>query len=395
MERREFLNDAATNEWLGSQQKSETKRHYARCWANFLRFTGMTGDEILADRKLDTEHRWERRVLTYKDWLVNEKKAATYSATLEAMAARSFFSYHYSALQYRTAERKKLGKRVRKTQDYQFIRDDLKRMFDVGDLTEKYVVTAGKSFGLRAGDFLSLRRGDLEPYLSREAPISIGEIATEKEGVRAYPFIDSDAQPVIRLVVERMTREGRTEPTDRILDYKKERQLSRILQRLVKKAGIVAGSKRVRFHCLRKYLADRLASAMSESKWKQILGKAIDEGAYISADSLREDYSRAMTETCFADAGLEDRVRRQEIATELQGKIMAGQALTEGDRNNIQRYRLKLFMPRKKSAPQSKKECEDGEHCQRVVGEDELPSFLDQGWHASIVLPSGKIVVER
>jgi len=39
--------------------------------------------------------------------------------------------------------------------------------------------------------------------------------------------------------------------------------------------------------------------------------------------------------------------------------------------------------------------CSDGEHCQRLASEDELPKLLAEGWHASLVLPSGKVVVER
>ena len=33
---------------------------------------------------------------------------------------------------------------------------------------------------------------------------------------------------------------------------------------------------------------------MSESKWKQIIGKKISEGAYVSPQELREAYLRAM-----------------------------------------------------------------------------------------------------
>ena len=378
--------DKATEDWLNSQQKSETKRHYAACWAKFLDFAGMTGDEILADRKLDTEHRWEKKVIAFKDWLIKEKKAATYTATLAAMAARSFFSYHYSTLQYRTAERRKLRERSRKVYDYQFTREDLKKMYDVGDLTERYVVTAGKSFGLRAGDFLRLTRGDLEPYLNRELPISIGEIATEKESVKAYPFIDSDALPVVKLVIERMTREGRTEPTDRILDYKKERQLSRILQRLVKKAGIVTGNKQVRFHCLRKYLADRLSSVMSESKWKQVVGKMIDEKAYISPDSLRDDYRRAMTETCFQKE-VEDRLK----ALEDFKRTLTPEQLEAGRRAGYQ-----LRKPKYAEKDDEKVEnCKDGEHCQQIVSEEDLSGFLSQGWHVVTALQSGNVVIQK
>jgi hypothetical protein len=42
--------------------------------------------------------------------------------------------------------------------------------------------------------------------------------------------------------------------------------------------------KRVRFHCLRKFLIDRLSAYASESQWKQIVGKAIGEGAHVSQE---------------------------------------------------------------------------------------------------------------
>jgi hypothetical protein len=48
-----------------------------------------------------------------------------------------------------------------------------------------------------------------------------------------------------------------------------------------------------------------------------------------------------------------------------------------------------------KKAEKKTEKCKDSEHCQRVASEAELPDLLSQGWHASIVLPSGKIVVER
>lgn len=57
--------------------------------------------------------------------------------------------------------------------------------------------------------------------------------------------------------------------------------------------GAVHG-KRIRFHCLRKFLIDRLSAYASESQWKQIVGKSIDEGAYVSQDQLKGVFTRAM-----------------------------------------------------------------------------------------------------
>ena len=67
-----------------------------------------------------------------------------------------------------------------------------------------------------------------------------------------------------------------------------------------KEVGSVHG-QRIRFHCMRKYLCDRLSSLMSESKWKQIIGKKIGESASISPNSLREDYNRAMPTIAISD----------------------------------------------------------------------------------------------
>jgi hypothetical protein len=361
----------------------------------------MTGDEILADRKNDKDFRWEKKVLAVKQAAL-DKGFSPNSAKLWVTAARSFFAYHRVQLQFRRSEKARLGEGRAKHEDYRFALSDLQKMHDVGDLTEKYVLTAGKSFGLRAGDFLRLTRGDLEPYINREVPISIGEITTQKEDVKAFPFIDGDALPVIKLMLEKMTREGLTKPDSRVLNYERERQLTRILQRLVSKAGIVTGNKQVRFHCMRKFLIDRLSSFMSESKWKQIVGKQISESAYISPDSLRADYLRAMAETCFQKKTSEEEVKL--LAKKEALKILAkAQGYTEDDVRRI-------FTRKKVSTPEDETraleelvekgiphDCPDGEHCENFaeIKESELLERLRAGWTIVKELSNGQVIVRR
>jgi hypothetical protein len=72
---------------------------------------------------------------------------------------------------------------------------------------------------------------------------------------------------------------------------------------------------------------------------------------------------------------------------------------------DLEKFRASLTPEQKETAARAgmrfdrkkaeKKTCPDGEHCQRVASEAELPELLAQGWHANIVLPSGKIVLER
>ena len=393
-----FPDDKATHEWLNSMKKS-SRNTYQTLWKRFLEFTGETGDQIKESRRNDKDYTWEKKVIKFRQWIIT-KGLSENTAKSASGAVRSFFAYHRMELRFRRTESTRLTEARRKTEDYRFSRDDLKKMADVAGLEEKYVVVAGKSFGLRAGDFLALTRGDLKPYINREVPISIGEYGTQKESVKAYPFVDSDAQPIIKTMLENMSRQGRTEPSERMLTHKYTIQLSRILKRVAEKAGIEHGNKLIRFHCLRKFLIDRLSSFMSESKWKQIVGKKISEGAYVSPDSLQTDYKRAMDETCFTKSvsGQE-----MELLAKKQAAIMLLklQGTSETELKRIFRSRkvstlageVKILeeMIEPKTASNSEN-CQNG-NCQRIVGEEELPPLLAKGWHVAAVLPSGKVVV--
>jgi integrase len=400
-------NDKATAEWFNSLKK-RTRQSYNSFWRYFMEFTGKNGDQILADRKADClaeTHKWERTVLEFKRWILENKRLSPNTATTAAMAVRGFFAFHYVPLQYRRQERRTLAETKRKTEDYLFTVEDLKRMADVANLKEKYVVIAGKSFGLRASDFLRLTRGDLEPYIDRKVPISIGKMNTIKENVPAYPFIDTDAQPVIKIMIQRMNRKGRTKPSERMLTYKRGKELTAVLKRLADWAGLKTGNKRVRFHCLRKFLIDNISSLMSESKWKQIVGKKISESAYVSPDSLREDYERAMSKTVFtkaAEGDVEKLAKRMTLMTIAKN---AGLIETEDEMKAIWQSRKALTLDAqikvleemtRKDANNSAtaSTCKNG-NCQRIVSEADLGGLLAQGWRVAAVLPSGKIVVSN
>jgi integrase len=411
------VEDKATTEWLNSQ-KASTKYGYRTYWKHFLEYAGMTGDQILADRENDTAHKWEKLVLQFKQWMIDKKRYSQSSATTATIAVRGFFAFHYQRLEYRRAESKKLKESKRKTEDYFFSLEDLRKMADVANLKEKYVLVAGKSFGLRASDFLRLTRGDVEPYLDRPVPISIGKIDTSKENVSAYPFIDSDAQPVIKLMLQQMNRQGRIKETDRVLSYKWGKELSQTLKRLATKAGINVGNKQVRFHCLRKFLIDNLSRFMSESKWKQIVGKAISEGAYVSADSLREDYQRVMNEITFAKMLSEDEIELRAAQRALEMQLNMAVGIPQHNKEQMLKKirsvkKMKVWNSTEKEITerikqlqeqqqnnnakpqQSNNNCADGENCQRIVSEADLGALLAQGWRVAAVLPSGKIVVSN
>jgi len=271
----EFADDSATLEWLKSQKES-TKKVYKSLWRWFLEFTAMSGEQILADRKQDEEHRWEKKVLEFREWCLNH--------TCE---------YH----------EKPLGEGGIKTatgviRGYKLAKETIARMSVQANLRDRYVLVVGKSLGLRAIDFINLKVGDFTCLdLDSEPPISMGKMHTVKESVSAFPLLDSDSVPIVKAHLKSI---GITDPNRRMLQIKKG-ELTRILQDLAEKGKINVGNKHLRFHCLRKFLIDRLSAVMSESKWKQVVGKKISEDAYISEEQLREAYGRAMAETTFSN----------------------------------------------------------------------------------------------
>jgi len=293
----QFLNDKATVEWLKSQSKN-TRNVYKALWQKFLEFTKMNGDQILEDRKQDKEHRWEKKTLEFRSWLA-EKGYSQHTVKTTLGVVRGFFNYHYQDLKFRRSSTVKLSRKPkRKREDYKLSKETIARMSVQANLRDRYVLVVGKSLGLRATDFIGLKIGDFTSLnLDSEAPISMGKIYTQKEAVTSYPFLDSDAVPIVKAFLQSINTSN---PDARMLNIKKN-ELTCILQRLAKKANMELGNKHLRFHCLRKFLIDRLSGVMSESKWKLIVGKTVSEDAYVSELELRESYTRAMPELIFSN----------------------------------------------------------------------------------------------
>jgi hypothetical protein len=284
------MNDTAVNEFLNAQKPS-TAHTYKRAMALYLEYTAKTGKELLEEKKADTAFKVEASMFPYKNWLINEKQLSTKTATEAVMTARSFYAFNRMPLIFRKNEANKLKEFHRKTTDYLFDKDDLGKMALVGDLKQRYVLIVGKSVGLRASDFTAFTYSTFRSLkLDSDAPIALGQINTLKESVKAFPFLDSDAIPIIKQILESNKDKA---DSDRVLTDTED-NLSVVLQTLALKAGIDPHGKRIRFHNLRKYLIDHLSAYASESQWKQIVGKAISESAYVSQDQLRQIFNRAM-----------------------------------------------------------------------------------------------------
>jgi len=276
--------------WLDSL-KTSSKRVYERGWEYFKEYCNMTTEQILEAKKQEENGEWKNKLFGFKKWLLEEKGLSPNTAKTATGIIRGFFQYYETPIMLRRNERIRIDKASRSTRDYKFSRKDVAKMALIGNLEEQYILLAGKSFGLRASDFLRLTFGHFRQLdLTEELPIPLGEIYTTKKDIRAYPFIDSDSLPIIKAILEANKHRN---DKDRIITVRTS-ELTVILQRLAHKANIQHGDSRIRFHNLRKFLITRLSASMSESQWKQIIGKSISEDAYVSTELLRKAFERAL-----------------------------------------------------------------------------------------------------
>lgn len=294
-------------------KKGHTKYSYGTYLKQWLLYSKMNGKESLEAKQQEKEAEVEKKVVQYKEWLQNKGMAET-SAQTAIGALRGFYAYHRVPLVFIGAEKKTLAEGNRKTEDYLFTKEDFVKMESQANLIEKYIFLVGKSVGLRVGDFLNITFGKLRSLnLDNGAPVFIGETVTAKEHVKAYPFLDSDAIPIVKAMLE---RNPEAKDSAKILDYT-EASLTQSIQRLMEKAHIDPHGKIARFHNLRKYLIDRLSAVASESQWKQFVGKKINEGAYISQDQLKEIYQRAMPSIVIGNGNGKSSVKIEGLETEL------------------------------------------------------------------------------
>lgn len=318
-------------------QSVNTRKTYDCFMRKILEFTkSETGSKMLKESK-----QWTQRIFAFQQWLLGQGYSPKY-VTSCCGCLRGFFTHNRKTLDLNKSERAKLKKTSRNSEDYLLDKVDIQKMANVGNLKEKYVLLAGASFGLRAEDFtaeftygklrLAIQKGE-ENHI--EPPIPIGKTKTQKESVLAFPFISTDALPIIKAILDGHTD---AKDTDRIWT-ERPTQLTVVLQNLAKKSGIEPHEQRIRFHCLRKYLCDRLSPVASESKWKQIVGKKISEGEYVSDLELREVYAKALPSICINVNGneIKAKITRQTIEiNELSSTVKAQDDLTRLQQERIQ-----------------------------------------------------------
>lgn len=317
--------------WL-QQYKGGSRTQAERAWQYWKQYMEDKDEQWILNNQ-HTED-WAQHLVNFRRWLSKKPKQRG-RGTLSDNATKTMTALVRGYLQHigaslslsKTQKRELIKVESRPNIDYPLNLRVKEQLIRVADPVENYIVCAGVSFGLRISDFLRITRGMLEPLLDNEVPIQLPEMQTGKEGVPAYPFIDRDAYDAIKELLEIMNREGRTDSDELMFKLGTENpghEANAILKDLFDKAQIPTGDYVARFHILRKFLTDQLASVCVEDKWKHFVGKKT-RSPYVSAEGI-EAYKKVMQFTCVNGdriRGPDAKVREMEQRlVELKGQMM-------------------------------------------------------------------------
>ena len=165
------------------------------------------------------------------------------------------------------------------------------------------------------------------------------------------------------------------------------------------------------WHDARRYVETALEEIRINPNWaRKIRGRKVrgEEAPYSrpAINQLREKYREAVPLLEFTQpTQLMELQRRQEILEEIQSKILSDEPLTDQDRQNWRRYRIRLgYKPKKQQRRRKEKvdsndeDCPDGEHCGeqfKQIKEGDLLTYLRNGWQIVKETNNGKEVIVR
>jgi len=253
---------------------------------------------LLEEREQDVVNRsyaFEHKITEFHTWLkTSDPNLSDNSRKSYLIAIRSFFACHRLDVKLTRQQKVKVGKKAKpKRKYYEFTLEDIKRMASVSKPKERFILLVGKELGLRAVDFTNLKQGTFIAHLNEDVPVSLGEVYTIKESVNAMPFLGYDGQQACKQWLTVLKSKGEYDPEKPILKVG-EKELTEILKRLVKRAGINTAGQNIRFHQLRVFLITRLSKLLETNRWKMVVGKSVPESSYVKPFQLKEDYRKVL-----------------------------------------------------------------------------------------------------
>lgn len=300
--------------WLSemSNRSKGTREKYASIMDLFCKWLNKSPEQIIQERKQDLkaeepreQRRYESYLKAFMAYLKEEKHWAISSQQVAWSAVKSFFDTHYYPLVTRKADYpsgEALGHRG-------FIKSELRDLVTKTkmSLRSKVIVFMLKDSGLRVGDLVRLKYGDIAVQLEAGEQFINIKIITQKAKIVAKTFIGEETVELLKEYIARRKQGTRRVAPETItkdswlirhtekFDKTSRAGISSLVNSYIVKIGL---AKELSAHSLRKYTQTMLESSGMHGNWvQQVLGHKLSnsEGSYSrpTDDMLKDAYVKA------------------------------------------------------------------------------------------------------
>ena len=303
-----------------------TRKEYRNGLQRFTAWFGKSADEILEMRKADLKSddtfkkkRFERELERFHAYLKTPKDkggegAATNSARTLCLGLRQFFNYYEVGIKLKRGSA--VGKSVLTEKSYPLTIEDIRKMYAVGNLRERVILSMAKDLGIRIGDFVRIKKADL-PDLNQEPPIPF-DIMTGKEEVLSKSHLSAETVELLKTYLPTIADNPNPYlfPTNGKHGIDED-TLGQALKALAKKAGIVIpASKQLTFHTFRKlFISTGKNVGVSDDVVKALCGKSVDSDirTYMTTIQWRENFAKIAEQLKIVQATNKNHVKLEEL----------------------------------------------------------------------------------
>jgi integrase len=195
---------------------------------------------------------------------------------------------------------------------------EFQKMFAVGDLRAKVVVSLGLDLGWRPEDFLEVKKNEID--LNATEPQPIGRI-TQKEKEEAHSFISMETLELLKLYIPQLKADNPYLFPNGNHGHITEEALNNILKKLVEKAQIQTGKKVFTFKAFRKRLLSQAVDIQIDpNAAKLITGKAVapEMRTYIESADFKAQFIKLRTSMRLSEKAEANHTKLEELAKEVK-----------------------------------------------------------------------------
>jgi site-specific recombinase XerD len=427
---------------MTNKTKSEgTRRQYIWQLARFCEWVGKNPDELIREREMHLKGKSEKVKRQHEELLMRyfaeleDRGLARWSALSATTAVRSFYKSNYVPLQIRTPEAWE-----RRTDKIPTL-EEIKQMVDASESPlQRAIIIFSAQSGQRAGVITALRYGMVRRGLeAKELPLHVHVPAelrnrlgqnVNKRRITYDFFVGRDGVEALNAYLRWRVAVGDEVDDEAFLFVSEKRYrgkfvgldemaVNMLVKRAAVKAGLIPQPEKVKrgraespihHHCLRKFYQTAMEAAGIAKPWYEYmmghkLGKLDRAYSKPTKEQLREAYRRAEPYLSISKVSMPemDQVKRELLLTmwrdqakmfgidPMKVRIEKGRELTpeeeiEAIQSEIKRLRIEPVKFRER-------DCRANES--RLICEDELVRYLNDGWEIVRELRDGRIVVRR